>query len=75
MARENRFVILLSARERQVIEALAQAEKLPASTLARCRLLFEAEERGIVPRLGENANRAGDVLADSSTAASNPISI
>lgn len=49
MARENRFVILLTEDERQIVEALAEAEKLPASTLARRRLLFEAEQRGIAP--------------------------
>ena len=47
MARHNRFVILVSERERQAIETLAQIEKLPASTLARKRLLTEAEARGI----------------------------
>jgi hypothetical protein len=57
MARENRFVILLDETERQVIEALARIEKLPASTLARRRLLFEAEQRGIVPRYVEKTNQ------------------
>jgi hypothetical protein len=60
MQRTDRIVIRINAVERQVIDALAQAEKLPASTLARRRLLFEAEQRGIVPRLLENANRAGE---------------
>lgn len=59
MARENRFVILLTEGERQTVEALAQLEKLPASTLARRCLLFEAEQRGIVLRSGEEYNRAG----------------
>jgi hypothetical protein len=57
MARENRFVILLTEKERQVVEALAKIEKLPASTLARRRLLFEAEQRGIVPRYVEETEK------------------
>lgn len=69
MTRENRFVILLNENERQTIEALARVEKLPASTLARRRLLLEAEQRGIVPRFGEKHNRASEVLADSSAVA------
>ena len=61
MARDNRFVILLNDGERETIEALARVEKLPASTLARRRLLFEAEMRGIFANQGRNANRAGEV--------------
>jgi hypothetical protein len=62
MVRENRFVILLTETERQTVEALAQVEKLPASTLARQRLLLEAERRGIaVLRPGNTTNHAGEV--------------
>ena len=69
MARENRFVILLTEGERQTVEALARVEKLPASTLARRRLLLEAEQRGIVPRYGDKANRAGKVVEATPSAA------
>jgi hypothetical protein len=60
MYRNDRIVIRLNEVERQVIDALAQMERLPASTLARRRLLLEAEQRGIVPRYGEKHNRAGE---------------
>lgn len=46
--RENRFVILLTDEERQMIEELAKREKLSASTYARRMLLLYAQERGIV---------------------------
>jgi hypothetical protein len=51
--RENVLAVRLTEKERQLVEALAKVEKLPASTLARRRLLFEAEQRGIVPRYVE----------------------
>lgn len=47
-ARDNRFVILMSEEERQAVERLAKAEKLPASTYVRRRLLMEADQRGLV---------------------------
>ena len=59
--RENRFVIMLSEKERQAIEALARVEKLPASTLARRRLLLEVEQRGIFS-IGTNDKSAVDSL-------------
>lgn len=48
MARENRFVILMTEEEREAIEQLARQERLTASTLARRILLFEAQQKGIV---------------------------
>lgn len=63
MVRKNRFTILLTANERSVIERLAQAEKLAPSTFARRRLLFEAEQRGIVP-LPEKHEDTGCEFAD-----------
>jgi hypothetical protein len=68
MYRNDRIVIRLNEVERQVIDALAQMERLPASTLARRRLLLEAEQRGIVPRYGEKHNRAEVVEAPSAAA-------
>jgi hypothetical protein len=47
--RRNRFVILFTEEERQAIETLARAEKLPTSIMARRLLLFTAEQYGIVP--------------------------
>ncbi|MEX1019876.1 MAG: hypothetical protein WDZ49_09475 [Litorilinea sp.] len=47
--RENVLMIRLTEAERRMIDALAKVEKLPVSTLARRRLLFEAEQRGIFP--------------------------
>jgi hypothetical protein len=69
MARENRFVILLDDAERQTIEALAKLEKMSASTLARRRLLFEAEMRGIFTKHGTKANRASEVVETPSATA------
>ncbi len=65
MARENRFVIMLDESERHAIEELAQLEKMAPSTLARRRLLFEAELRGIFSHNTVKANRTSVVLADS----------
>jgi hypothetical protein len=59
MNRENVLAVRLTETERQMVEALARVEKLPASTLARRRLLFEAEQRGIMPRPAEKHNRVG----------------
>jgi hypothetical protein len=58
MNRENVLAVRLTESERQVIETLAKVEKLPASTLARRRLLLEAENRGISPRYVEPINEA-----------------
>ena len=59
MAREHRFIILLDDAERDALDALARVEKLPASTLVRRRMLFEAELRGCF--VAGKANRAGEV--------------
>lgn len=50
MPRSERFVILLTKREAETIGALADAERLPASTAARRLLLEEAEKRGLSAR-------------------------
>jgi hypothetical protein len=69
MARENRFVIMLDEEERRAIESLAVLEKMAPSTLARRRLLFEAELRGIFSHNAVKANRASQVRTDSSAIA------
>lgn len=69
MARTKTLPIRLTENELATFEAMARLEKLPVGTFIRRRLLFEAEQRGIVPRFGENANRAGQVLADPSAVA------
>lgn len=55
MKRKKRLVIRLSEVEHAVIETLARSERLPPSTLARSRLLREAERRGI-EAMSENDN-------------------
>lgn len=47
MYRLSKLVVRLSKTEKAAILRLAQAEKLPASTMARRLLLREAERRGI----------------------------
>lgn len=54
MKRDNVLVIRLTKGERQRVEALAQVEKLPISTLVRRRLMFECERRGLVPDSGRD---------------------
>jgi hypothetical protein len=54
--RENILAVRLTEKERQMVDALAKIEKLPASTLARRRLLLEAEQRGVVFRYMEPTN-------------------
>lgn len=48
MARESRFVILMTEEEKKAIEELASIERLPATTWARRILLLEAQQRGVV---------------------------
>ncbi|MBN1815433.1 MAG: hypothetical protein JXA14_26610 [Anaerolineae bacterium] len=60
MYREDRLVIRLSDAERAAIERLAQAERLPASTLARSMLLQEVDRRGLWPsKSGEKPGQGG----------------
>jgi hypothetical protein len=49
--RNNILAVRLTEEERQMIEALAKAERLPASTLARRMLLNEAEKLLVFPVL------------------------
>jgi hypothetical protein len=58
MSKTNRLVILMTESEREAIERLAKAEKLPASTFARRRLLLEADQRGLVFSRNETSNAA-----------------
>ncbi|MBI1294297.1 hypothetical protein GC175_04985 [bacterium] len=48
MARETVLQIRVTEAERKAIERLAAAERLPASTFIRRRLLLEADQRGLV---------------------------
>ena len=49
MYRNERLVIRLNDREAEAVSRLAEAERLPASTLARRLLLIEAE-RAVMQR-------------------------
>jgi hypothetical protein len=49
LKRNTRLTIRLTEAERGAVDALAQAERLPTSTLARRLLLLEADERGLWP--------------------------
>jgi hypothetical protein len=62
MARTKTLPIRVNEHELATFETMAQLEKLPVGTFVRRRLLFEAEQRGIVPRYGVNSNRAGEVV-------------
>jgi hypothetical protein len=53
MGREDKLVIRLSTVEREAIDRLAQAERLPAATLARRVLLCEVDRRGLWPPTGD----------------------
>ena len=48
MLRTNVLAIRLTRGERATIDRLAQAERLPASTLARRLLLQEADQRDLL---------------------------
>jgi hypothetical protein len=61
MARTKTLPIRVNEHELATFETMARLEKLPVGTFVRRRLLFEAEQRGIVPRYHENANRADKV--------------
>jgi hypothetical protein len=45
--RPYRYTTALNFEERAAIEALAEAEMMDVSTLVRCRLLREAQMRGL----------------------------
>lgn len=62
MARTKTLPIRVDESELATFETMAQMEKLPLGTFIRRRLLFEAEQRGIAPRLGGKHNRVGDGL-------------
>ena len=59
MERTDRLVIRLSKVERAAVDRLAQAERLPASTLARRMLLKEADRRCLLPDCGHQVEQAG----------------
>jgi hypothetical protein len=62
MARTKTLPIRVTDHELATFETMAQMEKLPVGTFIRRRLLFEADQRGIVPRYEDKANRAGKVV-------------
>jgi predicted transcriptional regulator len=49
MRRRRKLTIRLSRDERAAVDALAQAERLPTSTLARRLLLLAVDRRGLWP--------------------------
>ncbi len=55
MARTKTLPIRVNEHELATFETMAQMEKLPVGTFIRRRLLFEADQRGIVPRYGDKA--------------------
>ena len=57
MRRERRFPVVLSKRERQALQQLAQAEALSAATVLRRLIIREAKRRGLWPGV-----RGEDVL-------------
>lgn len=60
MVRNKTLPIRVNEHERATIEAMAQIEKLPVGTFIRRRIMFEAEQRGIVSRFGNKGNDAGE---------------
>jgi hypothetical protein len=62
MARTKTLPIRVDEHELATFEAMARLEKLPVGTFVRRRLLFEAEQRGIVPRFTEKHNRGAEVV-------------
>lgn len=71
MTRNKTLPIRVNEHELATMEAMAQIEKLPVGTFIRRRILFEADQRGIVvPTYREKHNRT-EVCQDSSSAAVN----
>jgi hypothetical protein len=69
MARTRTVPFRVSEHEMARIEVMANMEKLPIGTFIRRRILFEADQRGIVvPDYREKHNRT-DVRQDSNSAA------
>ena len=51
MRRDRRFPVVLSKRERQALQQLAQAEALSAAAVLRRLIIREAKRRGLWPRV------------------------
>ena len=49
MRRDRRFPVVLSKRERQALQQLAQAEALSAAAVLRRLIIREAKRRGLWP--------------------------
>jgi hypothetical protein len=56
--RDQRFPVVLSKRERQALQQIAQDEALSAAAVMRRFIIHEARRRGLWP-----ATKAGDVLS------------
>ena len=61
MYRDDRLVIKLTTNEKEAAERLAQAERLPLSTLTRKILLDKAAERGLLQMSGEPSPGGGSL--------------
>jgi hypothetical protein len=53
--RDRRFPVVLSKRERQALQQLAQAEALSAAAVLRRLIIREAKRRGLWPGVGGEA--------------------
>ena len=51
MRRDRRFPVVLSKRERQALQQLAQAEALSGAAVLRRLIIREAKRRGLWPRV------------------------
>jgi hypothetical protein len=59
VARTRTVPIRVNEYEMATIEAMARIEKLPVGTFIRRRILFEADQRGILPSFRQEHNHAG----------------
>ena len=64
MLRNRILAIRLDQDERAIVWRLAQAERLPASTLARQLLLKEAERRGLLSSIVERQPQPSEEVYD-----------
>ena len=58
MNRDQRFPVVMTKREREALESLAEQERLSAAAVVRRLIWYEARKRGIVNDSGESDQKA-----------------
>jgi hypothetical protein len=57
MSRDQRFPVVMTKRERQALDRLAEQERLSAAAVVRRLIWYEAQKRGIVNAFGDHGQQ------------------